>query len=63
LFSTCGYPIHHNTVKQLGEQSPVVVTQPLDLWDYHTHPDRDQARLQVITLYSQGWDKVSLSQF
>ena len=63
LFFTFGYPIHHNTVKQLWEQSPVVATQQLDLWDYHTHPDRYQARLQVIKLYYQGWDKVSISQF
>ena len=63
LFYTFGYPIHHNTVKQLWEQSPVVAVQQLDLWDYHTHPDRYQARLQVIKLYYQGWDKVSISQF
>jgi hypothetical protein len=63
LFYTLGSPIHHNTVKQLWEQSPVVAVQQLDLWDYHTHPDRYQARLQVIKLYYQGWDKVSISQF
>jgi hypothetical protein len=63
LFYTFGYPIHHNTVKQLWEQSPVVAVQQLDLWDYHRHPDRYQARLQVIKLYYQGWAKVSISQF
>jgi putative transposase len=35
----------------------------LDLWDYHTHPDRYQARLQVVKLYYQGWEKVSISRF
>jgi hypothetical protein len=40
LFYTFGYPIHHNTVKQLWEQSPVVAVQQLDRWDYHTQPDR-----------------------
>jgi transposase InsO family protein len=28
--------------------------------DDHTHPDRYQARLQVIRLYYQGWAKVSI---
>ena len=63
LFFTFGYPIHHNTVKHLWQHSPVVAVQQLDLWDYHTHPDRSQARLQVIKLYYQGWDKVRMSQF
>ena len=35
----------------------------LPLWNYHTQPDRAQARLQVITLYAQGWEKRSLSRF
>jgi len=62
VFYPFGYPIHHNTGKQLWEQRPVVAVQQRDLWDYPTHPDRYQARLQVIKLYYQGWDKVSLSQ-
>jgi transposase InsO family protein len=33
------------------------------LWDYHRHPDRYQARRQVIKLYSQGWEKISISRF
>jgi hypothetical protein len=35
----------------------------LDLLDYHTHADRYQARLQVIKLYYQGWNKGSISRF
>jgi hypothetical protein len=35
----------------------------LPLWTYHTQPDRAQARLQVITLYAQGWEKRSISRF
>jgi hypothetical protein len=60
LVDTFGSPIHHKTVKQVWEQSPVVAGQQLDLWDSHTHPDRYQARQQGIKLYYQGWDKVSI---
>jgi transposase InsO family protein len=35
----------------------------LPLWTYHTQSDRAQARLQVITLYAQGWAKRSISRF
>jgi len=35
----------------------------LELWTYHTHPDRYHARLQVVKLYYQGWDKLSISRF
>jgi transposase len=35
----------------------------LELWDYHTQPDRYQARLQVVKLYYQGWAKGSISRF
>ena len=37
--------------------------QQLELWTYHTHRDRYQARLQVVKLYYQGWDKLSISRF
>src|SRR5215813_1620254 len=40
LFYTCGYRIDHKTVKQLWHESPVLTPQQLELWDYHTHPDR-----------------------
>jgi hypothetical protein len=41
----------------------VPTQQQLELWTYHTHPDRYQARLQVVKLYYQGWDKLSISRF
>ena len=63
LFITFGYPIDHKTVKALWQASPVVVQRQLELWDYHAHADRYHARLQVIQLYYQGWDKVSISRF
>jgi transposase InsO family protein len=63
VFCTLGYRIDHKTVKQLWYQSPLPMSQQLELWDYHTHPNRSQARLQVIKLYYQGWHKVSISRF
>jgi hypothetical protein len=33
------------------------------LLNYHSHPERAHARLEVITLYAQGWRKRSISQF
>jgi hypothetical protein len=54
LFIKFGDPIDHKTVKALWQQSPVSYQRHLGLWDYHTHPDRYQARLQVIKLFYQG---------
>jgi len=33
----------------------------LELWDYHRYPERYEARRQVIQLYYQGWDKITIS--
>ena len=63
LFFTFGYPIHHNTVKQLWQQSSITALQEPVQWDYRAYADRFQARLQIVRLYYQGWDKVSLSRF
>jgi transposase InsO family protein len=63
LFATLHYRIDHKTVKQLWQQTPVTTSPQLELWDYHTHPDRTQARWQAIQLYCQGWHKVSISRF
>src|SRR5262245_27312715 len=63
IFCTCGYRLHHTTVKQLWQQSPGPTQQQLELWDYHSHPERYEARRQVIKLYYQGWDKISISRF
>jgi transposase len=41
----------------------VPTQQQLELWTYHTHPDRYHARLHVVKLYYQGWDKLSISRF
>jgi transposase InsO family protein len=63
LFATLHYRIDHKTVKQLWQQIPVTTAPQLELWGYHTHPDRAQARWQAIQLYYQGWHKVSISRF
>ena len=63
IFCQCAYPLDDKTAKLLWEQSPVPTQQQLELWTYHTYPDRYQARLQVVKLYYQGWDKLSISRF
>jgi transposase len=63
VFCKCAYPIDDKTVKLLWQQSPVPTQQQLELWNYHGYPARYQARLQVVKLYYQGWDKLSISRF
>ena len=63
IFCKCAYPLDDKTAKILWQQSPVPTQQQLELWTYHTHPDRYQARLHVVKLYYQGWDKLSISRF
>jgi transposase InsO family protein len=63
LFVKLGYPVDDKTVKKLWQESPVACQGHLGLWDYHAQPDRYHARLQVIKLYSQGWEKISISRF
>ena len=63
VFVTCGVSIDHKTVKALWQASAVSCQGHLGLWDYHAQPDRYHARLQVIQLYYQGWEKVSISRF
>lgn len=55
--------INDKTAKHLWARSAVALQGQLPLWTYHTQPDRTQARLQVITLYAQGWEKRSISRF
>jgi transposase InsO family protein len=63
LLVKVGYPIDDKTVKKLWQQSPMSCQGHLGLWDYHAQPDRYHARLHVIQLYYQGWEKVSISRF
>ena len=59
----CAYPLDDKTAKLLWQQRPVPTQQQLERWTYHTHPDRYQARLQVIKLSYQGWAKLRISRF
>jgi putative transposase len=63
LFVKRGYPVDDKTVKKLWQASPVACQGELGLWAYHAQPDRYHARLQVIRLYYQGWEKISISRF
>jgi hypothetical protein len=63
LLVKLGYRLDDKTVKQLWQASPVRCQGPLGLWESHTHPDRYQARLQVVTRYDQGWEKISIHPF
>jgi hypothetical protein len=63
LFVKLGSTIDDKSVKKLWQESPVPCQGHPGLWDYHTQPDRYHARLQVIKLYYQGWEKISISRF
>jgi transposase len=55
--------INDKTAKHLWMRSEVSPQGHLPLGTYHTQPNRSEARLQVITLYAQGWEKRSISRF
>jgi hypothetical protein len=57
LSCTFGAPFDDRTVKKLWQQSGVSGQGHPGLWDYHAHPNRYQARLQVVQLYDRGWDE------
>ncbi len=60
---TLAYRIGDHTVKRLWHQLPGTSPPQLPLLDYHSYPERSQARLEVIQLYFQGWSKTSISRF
>src|SRR5262249_32858062 len=62
VFYKLGERIDHKTAQRLWQQSLVVAQEALPLGNYHTQPDRYQARLQVIKLDAQGWEKISISR-
>ncbi|MDH3602585.1 MAG: helix-turn-helix domain-containing protein [Candidatus Tectomicrobia bacterium] len=53
----------HATIQRLWPDLSPLSPQQLPLLDYHSYPERSQARLEVIQLYFQGWRKTSISQF
>src|ERR671916_249281 len=60
ICSKYGYRLHPNTVKRLWQQDLPAVPEEFTLGDYHAQQDRYQARVQVIKLYYQGWNKLSI---
>jgi len=63
LWHKVHYRIDDKTVKRLWQQSPTPVQGELPFGGYHRHATRYQARLQVVKLYYQGWNKRSISHF
>jgi transposase len=63
VFCKLGYRIDGKTVKNLWQQSAVPLQGELPFGAYHRHPEPYQARLQVLKLYYQGWNKLSISRF
>jgi transposase InsO family protein len=63
IFYKLNYRISHSTVKRLWSELPPPAPEQLPLLDYHSYPERSQARLKVIKLYFQGWNKLSISRF
>ena len=62
VLCTCGYQMTDKTAKRLWQQSPAAPQGALPLGDYHSYPDRAEARLEVLKLYAQGWNKLSISR-
>ncbi len=63
IFHTTMHRITGPTAHRLWERLPPAPPPPRPLLDYHSHPAPAPARLEVITLYAQGWSKRSISQF
>ena len=63
IFHKLAHRIHHDTVKKLWLQLPPAAPPQLPLLDYHSYPERPQARMEIIELYAHGWKKSSISQF
>ncbi len=57
------YRMDDKTMKRLWHQSPVPVQGELPFGGSHRHAERYQARLQVVNLSDQGWNKISMSHF
>jgi transposase InsO family protein len=62
LFCKGGYRLHHQTIRRLWQHTPAAAQGELALGDYHSHPEPYQARVHVIKLYYQGWNKLSISR-
>jgi transposase InsO family protein/transposase len=63
IFYKFHYRMSHSTIKDIWHQLRVSAPQQLPLLDYYSYPERAQARKQVIALYFQGWNKVSIRRY
>jgi transposase InsO family protein len=63
IFHTTMHRLTGQTARRLWDRLPPAAPPPRPLFDYHSYPERPQARLEVITLYAQGWSKRSISQY
>jgi transposase/transposase InsO family protein len=63
IWCSLGCRITDKTAKKLWQRSPARAPSPLPRTDYHGQPDRTAARLEVVKLYAQGWNKHSISRF
>jgi Homeodomain-like domain len=62
IFHTTMHRMTGQTAQRLWDRLPPAAPPPRPLLDYHSHSERIQGRLEVITLYAQGWSKRSISQ-
>jgi transposase InsO family protein len=62
IFHTTMHRLTGQTARRLWERLPAA-PPPRPLLDYHSYAEPAAARLEVITLYAQGWSKRSISQF
>ena len=63
IFHTTMHRLTGQTARRLWDRLPPVAPPSRPLLDYHSHPERVEARQEVITLYAQGWSKRSIRQF
>jgi len=63
IFHTTMHRITGQAAQRLWNRLPPAAPPPRPLLDYHSHAEPAPARLEVITLYAQGWSKRSISQF
>ncbi len=63
IHGQCHERIDDKTIKKLWQQSPVLEPAALPFEVHRSPPTRYDVRLQVITLYYQGWNKSSISAF
>ncbi len=63
IFHTTMHRITGQTAQRLWDRLPPAALPPRPLRDSHRQAEPAPARLEVITLYAQGWSKRSISQF